>query len=76
MSSTLIRALPVSQASNPDHQVKLACEIGPAHLVVVECSCGQSSPMCENVGLAREWWREHVGLPAKQAAGSSAYRGD
>lgn len=60
MSATKIVPLYVSQPSEKTHAVKLAAHVGC--FVAVDCHCGQSSPFCENVGTAREWWREHAGL--------------
>lgn len=74
MSSTSIVPLYVSQPTGKEHAVKLAAHVG--HCVVVECHCGQSSPLCENVGKARDWWREHAGLEVAVEDRANAYQGD
>ena len=74
MTKPAVSGLYVSQPSDLAHQVKIAATVG--NFTVVECHCGESSPLCQNVGLAREWWREHAGLPALVADRSTTYAGD
>ena len=62
---TKIEPLPVSQSSNPEHQVTSAFHYvtkGSIDRFVFDCSCGYSSPACSSVGMLREDWRRHVGL--------------
>lgn len=58
-----VDALYVSQPTDQPatHRVKLATTVkrGRATLYVWECTCGESSPLCESQGRANELWKAH-----------------
>lgn len=73
---TKIESLPVSQSSNPDHQVSGAYHYvsGRIDRFVFDCACGYSSPACGTVGALRSDWRRHVGLVGGEGIAEDASR--